>query len=227
VIAEPNKEAPMQHAMHFRRPSFVTKTPGSAVLGLALAVALFAGGYAVGRDAWGMNPPQHHALEQQAAPLPGGVGLVTPAQVLTVPKDDYRLVDVRGHDAYEFAHAVGAISMPEADMDRMAAGLPTDRTLVLYCTCPDEKTSLRAARTLAGVYHVTNVVALKGGLLAYRAAGGALSSDATDSAIEHQGCGCKVTSPAFKLWVMNNEAAREKARQRVVEIGAVGRNPFS
>jgi rhodanese-related sulfurtransferase len=137
---------------------------------------------------------------------------VTPEQVIAVGKDNYRLVDVRGRDAYDFAHAVGAIAMPEAEIDTIAPTLPTDRTLVLYCTCPDEKTSLRAARTLAGVYHLTNLVVLKGGMLAYRAAGGELSSDATDSAIEHQGCGCTVNSPAFKLWVMNNNAKAEARR---------------
>lgn len=184
---------------------FFLRLPRTAVVAVVVA-ALFVGGFAAGKDAQGILGPDRHLLERQSQRLAGGVGLVTPQQVLAAGKDNYRLVDVRGHDAYEFAHAVGAISMPEAEIDQMAGKLPTDRTLVLYCTCPDEKTSLRAARTLAGVYHLTNLVVLKGGLLAYRKAGGALSSDATDSAIEHQGCGCTVTSPAFKLWVMNNEA---------------------
>ncbi len=186
----------------FRLP---TRLPRSAVVALIVCL-LFAGGFAVGKDAQSLLHPNRHLLERQAQPVAGGVGIVTAEQVIAADKDDYRLVDVRGHDAYEFAHAVGAISMPEAEMDRLVGSLPRDRTLVLYCTCPDEKTSLRAARTLAGVYHITNVVALKGGLLAYRSAGGKLSSDASDSAIEHQGCGCTVNSPAFKLWVMNNEA---------------------
>jgi rhodanese-related sulfurtransferase len=182
-----------------------TKLPRLAVVALVAAVVLFVGGFAAGQDIQGLLHPDRHLLEKQAQPLAGGVGLVTPQQVLAVGKGNFLLVDVRGHDAYEFAHAVGAISLPEAEMDQKAGSLPTDRTLVLYCTCPDEKTSLRAARTLAGVYHLTNLVVLKGGLLAYRNAGGVLSSDASDSAIEHQGCGCTVTSPAFKLWVMNNE----------------------
>jgi rhodanese-related sulfurtransferase len=185
--------------------SLPLRLPRTLVVAVVVAV-LFAGGFAVGKEAQGILHPDRHLLERQAQPLAGGVGVVTPEQVLAIGKDNYRLVDVRGHDAYEFAHAVGTISMPEAEMDGMAGELPTDRTLVLYCTCPDEKTSLRAARTLAGVYHLTNLVVLKGGMLAYRNAGGALSSDASDSAIEHQGCGCKVNSPAFKLWVMNNEA---------------------
>lgn len=185
--------------------SFPTRLPRSAVVGVIVCL-LFAGGFVAGNDAQGLLHPNRHLLERQAQPVAGGVGIVTAEQVVAAGSDNAQLVDVRGRDAFEFAHAVGAISMPEAEMDRVADTLPRDRTLVLYCTCPDEKTSLRAARTLTGVYHVTNVVALKGGLLAYRSAGGKLSSDASDSAIEHQGCGCAVNSPAFKLWVMNNEA---------------------
>jgi rhodanese-related sulfurtransferase len=211
-------EALMQKAIP--RPktmSFPMRLPRLAVIGVVAGILFAVGGFALGADVQGILHPDRHLLEQQAQPLPGGVGLVTPAQVLAVGKGNYKLVDVRGHDAYEFAHAVGATSMPEAEIDQMAGKLPTDRTVVLYCTCPDEKTSLRAARTLAGVYHLTNLVVLKGGMLAYRNAGGALSSDATDSAIEHQGCGCTVTSPAFKLWVMNNEA----------KAASPGLSPFS
>jgi rhodanese-related sulfurtransferase len=183
------------------------------VLALVLGAVVFGGGFAAGQESQSVLHPDRHALERQAAPVDGGVGIVTPEQVLAAGAENYLLVDVRGRDAYDFAHAVGAMAMPEAEIEQLAETLPLDRTLVLYCTCPDEKTSLRAARTLAGVYHVTNVVALKGGLLAYRAAGGSLSSDATDSAIEHQGCGCTVNAPAFKLWVMNNEAEAERAKQ--------------
>lgn len=194
----------MQHVMTRQRT--LARLPRAPALVLVAVAVIFVGGIAAGKDAQSILHPDRHLLEQQAQPLAGGIGLVTPEQVVAVGKDNYKLVDVRGRDAYDFAHAVGAISMPEAELDSIAHTLPTDRALVLYCTCPDEKTSLRAARTLAGVYHLTNLVVLKGGLLAYRAAGGQLSSDATDSAIEHQGCGCTVNSPAFKLWVMNNNA---------------------
>jgi rhodanese-related sulfurtransferase len=197
-----------------RRPfTAIGQLPRSVVLALMLAAVLFGGGFAAGQESQSVLHPDRHLLERQAEAVDGGVGVVTPEQVLAVGADTYLLVDVRGRDAFDFVHAVGAIAIPEAEVDQLAATLPHDRTLVLYCTCPDEKTSLRAARTLAGVYGVTNVVALKGGLLAYRAAGGELSSEATDSAIEHQGCGCTVNAPAFKLWVMNNEAQAEPAKQ--------------
>jgi rhodanese-related sulfurtransferase len=196
----------MQEAIPRTRASpFLTRLPRAAIAAIVVCL-LFAAGFAAGRDADRIIHPNRHLLEQQAQPLPGGVGLVTADQVLAAGEGNFQLVDVRGRDAYEFAHAVGAISMPEAEIDKVAGSLPTDRTLVLYCTCPDEKTSLRAAQTLAGVYHLTNLVVLKGGMLDYRRAGGTLSSAASDTAIEHQGCGCKVNSPAFKLWVMNNQA---------------------
>jgi rhodanese-related sulfurtransferase len=174
-------------------------------------VLLFAGGYAAGQGSRGAANAGLHTLERQAEPIPGDIGLVTPEQVLAVDAESYLLVDVRGHDAYEFAHAVGALSMPDSEMTEMASTLPTDRTLVLYCTCPDDKTSIRAARTLAGVFHVTNVVALKGGLIAFRHAGGAVSSNATDSAIEHQGCGCSSNAEAFKLMIQNKIDQQEQA----------------
>ena len=183
-----------------RRPVF---------LALLLADPLFAGGYAAGQRAERSVVADRHGLELQAAPLAGGVGVVTPEQVLAAGAD-VQLVDVRGRDAYAFSHATGAISMPESEMVGMAGALPRDRTLVLYCSCPDEKTSLRAARTLAGVFHVPRLVVLKGGLYAYAAAGGAVTSAASDSGLEHRGCGCSPNAPAFKLWAGNLAAERER-----------------
>jgi rhodanese-related sulfurtransferase len=179
--------------------------PRSVALAIVLAVVLFAGGYAAGRDT---APPVGYVgpLQKAAQPLPGGIGLVTAEQVIAADPDTYVLIDVRGRDAYDFAHAVGAISLPESEMVEMAPTLPTDKTLVLYCTCPDDKTSLRAGRTLTGVFHVPNVVVLTGGLIDLRAAGAAMSADVTDSAIEHQGCGCSSNAEAFKLWAINKAA---------------------
>jgi rhodanese-related sulfurtransferase len=155
------------------------------------------------------------------APLGGSgpdprVGIVTPEQVLAVDPQTVQLVDVRSREAYDVSHAIGAIAMPEAEMVQQASSLPADRTLVIYCSCPDEKTSLRAARTLAGVFHVAHVVVLKGGLDAYAAAGG-VTTAAADSAIEHQGCGCETNAPAYKLWAVNMAAERMKQAQEEQE----------
>ena len=186
------------------------RLPRFAALALVLAVVLFAGGFAAGQEARGMLDSDRHELERQAVPLAGGVGLVTAEQVLAAGAEHVQLVDVRTREAYDLVHATGAISLPESEMVRLASELPTDRTLVLYCTCPDEKTSLRAAHTLTSVFGVTNVVVLKGGLDAYAAAGGAVTSAASDSALESQGCGCSSNAEAFKLWAIGK--AEEPAR---------------
>ena len=190
------------------------RVPRSAGLAAILAVILFAGGYAAGQDTQRDGLPAPRPLERLAVPLPGGVGLVTPEQVLAVDPATVQLVDVRSREAYALSHATGALAMPESEMVELASSLPTDRTLVLYCTCPDEKTSLRAARTLAGVFHVANVVALKGGLDGYAKAGGPVTSAASDSGLEHQGCGCSTNAPAFKLWAVNMAEERMNQEER-------------
>ena len=44
------------------------------------------------------------------------------------------LVDVRSRVSYDKAHAVGALSLPEDEMEAQIEGLPSDRALILYCT---------------------------------------------------------------------------------------------
>lgn len=186
-----------------------TRSAGLVVLLLAL---LFGGGYAAGQGAGRVASESRHALERQALPLPGGIGAVTPRQILLAGPDTFQLVDVRSREAFALAHATGAVSMPEAETVTLMSTLPADRTLVLYCSCPDEKTSLRSAQTLANIFHVPNLVVLKGGLDAYTAAGGPVTSAASDSGIESQGCGCETNAPAFKLYAGNLAAERERLK---------------
>jgi rhodanese-related sulfurtransferase len=186
------------------RRSLRRRLPRSVLLALVLAVLFFAGGYAAGQDVQRGNSRSHHSLERIAEPLPGGVGIVTATQVVAAHDDHPLLIDVRSREAFDLSHATGAISMPESEMVRMAESLPRDQTLVFFCTCPDERTSLRAARTMAELFELTNIVVLKGGLDAYEDAGGAVTVAATDLGIESQGCGCNTGAPAFKLWVINN-----------------------
>lgn len=195
------------------RPSLFARLPRSAGAAVVLALLLFAGGYAAGQERQGIEPVAARPLELVAEPLAGGIGIVTPQQVLAVDQATVQLVDVRSREAYDFSHATGAMAMPEAETVQLASSLPSGRTLVLYCTCPDEKTSLRAARTLSGIFHVAHIVVLKGGLDAYAAAGGAVTSNVADSAIEHQGCGCGSNAPAYKLWAVNMAAERLEKEQ--------------
>ncbi len=193
----------MQHAVRSRRGQSTVRVPRTIWSALFLAAILFAGGYLAGQGAERVMATDRYLLERHAAPVPGGVGVVTPEQVLAVGTKNVHLVDVRSREAFGLSHATDALSMPESEMASMVSSLPTDRPLVLYCTCPDDKTSLRAARTLVGVFHVPHVLILTGGLHAFEAAGGAVTTAAADSGVEHQGCGCSTNAPAFKLWVVN------------------------
>jgi flagellar basal body-associated protein FliL len=44
------------------------------------------------------------------------------------------LVDVRSKSSYDQAHATGAISVPEEEIDARLNELPRDKDLILYCT---------------------------------------------------------------------------------------------
>jgi flagellar basal body-associated protein FliL len=44
------------------------------------------------------------------------------------------LVDVRSRSSYDNAHAAGAISVPEDEVDARLSELPRDKLLIFYCT---------------------------------------------------------------------------------------------
>ena len=44
------------------------------------------------------------------------------------------LVDARSAKAYNYKHAAGAISFPEDEVAARASELPTDKSLIFYCT---------------------------------------------------------------------------------------------
>lgn len=63
----------------------------------------------------------------------------------------------------------GATPVSPQDVQKSAANIPRDRQVVLYCTCPNEETSLNAYRTMKdlGFRHVK---VLTGGLPAWKQA---------------------------------------------------------
>jgi hypothetical protein len=44
------------------------------------------------------------------------------------------IIDVRGAQFYQASHAAGAVSIPEDDLVAQMEELPTDKTLIFYCT---------------------------------------------------------------------------------------------
>ncbi|HYE73363.1 MAG TPA: rhodanese-like domain-containing protein [Blastocatellia bacterium] len=85
------------------------------------------------------------------------------------------LVDVRSIDAYKSGHAEGAIHIALHDLEEgKFKALPKDKTIITYCTCPTEGTSGAAVHVLQKAGY-KNVTALKGGLEAWKNAGGAVT----------------------------------------------------
>jgi rhodanese-related sulfurtransferase len=92
-------------------------------------------------------------------------------------------VDVRGTVPYEMEHISNAVWMPLGLMKDRAGELPQDKTLVLYCTCKAEETSLEAAMLLSS-FGFTNVAVLHGGFASWKTAGLPVMSNRTPAASE-------------------------------------------
>ena len=81
------------------------------------------------------------------------------------------LVDVRDADSYVDGHLEGAFSVPLGTVRARATELGADgQTIIAYCSCPAEESSLAAAADLVAS-GVTNVYVLDGGIAAWAEAG--------------------------------------------------------
>jgi hydroxyacylglutathione hydrolase len=84
---------------------------------------------------------------------------------------DAVLVDVRDENSYVETHISGAIHISLGEISRRTAELSADgRTIIAYCNCPAEETSLAAASDLIAA-GVTDVYVLDGGIAAWAEAG--------------------------------------------------------
>lgn len=87
------------------------------------------------------------------------------------------IVDVRSPTAQtlELRRIPGALHLPVQDVARQLTGVPRDREIILYCTCPNEASAAKAARVLMnGGFE--RVRPLKGGLEAWIDAGYAVEA---------------------------------------------------
>lgn len=78
-----------------------------------------------------------------AKPSPSVVARATPEDARRVTADELRkmldagkavVYDTRGKAAYDAEHIKGALSMPSDEVAARTGELPTDKTLVFYCT---------------------------------------------------------------------------------------------
>lgn len=96
---------------------------------------------------------------------------VTPAQLREMMEADRGVVvvDLRNQADYDSdpARIPRAIRLPPQELGTRYEEIPIDREIVLYCTCPNEATSARAALELhkRGIFQVRP---LEGGLQAWR-----------------------------------------------------------
>jgi rhodanese-related sulfurtransferase len=79
----------------------------------------------------------------------------------------------------------GALRIPLEELDKRSAEIPRDRELVLYCTCPDEASSILTARKLRRL-GIVRVHPLQGGLRAWRELGFPLQSELASEQLVNQ-----------------------------------------
>ncbi|HEX7151721.1 MAG TPA: rhodanese-like domain-containing protein [Thermoanaerobaculia bacterium] len=106
-------------------------------------------------------------VEGAAAPVPRIT--VAEAQALQ-EKGDAILVDVRGSVPYELGRIAGAVWMPLGLINQRAGELPEDKTIITYCSCRSEETSLEAGAALQKL-GFKRVAALTGGYPEWKKAG--------------------------------------------------------
>lgn len=116
---------------------------------------------------------------------PGNPAMTT--QTASVPADDVHrisiadaraafdsgkavIIDVRGEPSYKAGHIKGSQLIAFNEIADRAGELPRDKTIILYCSCPAEHSSVAAAQLLKGK-DVNNTAALVGGYPAWKAAG--------------------------------------------------------
>jgi len=82
--------------------------------------------------------------------------------------DPIRIIDLRAAIEYDATRQIvpGAIRMDPEELDDRHAEIPRDCDIVLYCTCPNETTSARAALALKS-RGIERVFPLEGGLGAW------------------------------------------------------------
>jgi rhodanese-related sulfurtransferase len=82
------------------------------------------------------------------------------------------LLDVRDVASYNTGHIKGAISFPFETLDKHYSELPKDKTIVAYCSCPEDEEGISvAARLHTYGFSYTYVKYLEGGTRAWQAAG--------------------------------------------------------
>lgn len=119
---------------------------------------------------WGLTL----ALGVSACGGPAEVDRLTPREVMEGLRRGEKLVlaDVRLPIQYHEEHIEGAVSLSYHQLTIKKVTPPTEGRLVLYCACPADEESLMTAEKLRKDYGIRDAAVLKGGLEAWKEAGG-------------------------------------------------------
>lgn len=148
-------------------------------LALAVVAAALLGACKAGDTAGNLSASAPKASEKSSASAPTGTNVVhadgvrrlTPAGLQALLEEGRTVVyDTRSKMSYDVEHIKGALSMPHGEVADRAGEFPKDKTLVFYCTCPAEQTSVGAAVTLKQKA-IEDTAALVGGMGAWKSAG--------------------------------------------------------
>lgn len=96
-------------------------------------------------------------------------GVSTAEAVRLINREKAVLIDIREAAEFEAGHAVGARSLPLAQIEAGAKALPSNKTLPLVLVCASGSRAARAAQQLRKLGYEQAVV-LAGGLNAWREA---------------------------------------------------------
>lgn len=80
------------------------------------------------------------------------------------------IVDSRSEDAFQVEHIAGAINVPIGSSEDKLRSLPSDKKVIVYCSCGTEGTSMRLAFQLNQMGY-PRTFALHGGTVAWHNAG--------------------------------------------------------
>ena len=80
------------------------------------------------------------------------------------------IVDSRGEAAYKVEHIAGAINLPVGSTEDKFSVLPTDKKILIYCSCATEGTSAGLAFQI-NQKGIANTYAIIGGTNAWHSAG--------------------------------------------------------
>jgi rhodanese-related sulfurtransferase len=114
----------------------------------------------------------NHNSSTQVPPPPGdGVRRITPGEAQDLlTKGQAVVIDVRNQASYDAGHIRGAKLIPSNEFLNHIDELPRDKTIVTYCSWPNEHTSAGAVVNLKSK-GMENGVALLGGFAAWENAG--------------------------------------------------------